>query len=233
MSAEQVFHQVKQLAAQQDIDQRFFVFGHVAQYDTSRHMVQVIVPSWRDGQGRPAQTGWIQLGSPGIGNGFGLQIAPVGGATFANPTAGEQVLVELVDRVRGVAVSATLLYSNAMLPPSTALATPLAPGEAVLRHQSGSFVRLYANGDVEVNAAGNLIAVAGADLTATVAGTASIVAPLVQLTKSLSDTLQKLCTAAFASWAENHVHSVPQGGVTSVPTTAPPSNGLTSVLMAE
>jgi len=225
MSAEQVFHQVKQLAAQQDIDQRFFVFGHVAQYDASRHMVQVIVPSWRDGQGRPAQTGWIQLGSPGVGAGFGLQIAPFGGATFANPTAGEQVLVELVDRVRGVAVSATLFYSNAMLPPSTALATPLAAGEAVLRHQSGSFVRLYANGDVEINAAGNL--------TATVAGTASIVAPLVQLTKALSDTLQKLCTAAFASWAENHVHSDPQGGVTGVPTTAPPSNGLTSVLMAE
>lgn len=232
MSAEQLIHQIKQAAAQQDIDQRYFVFGHVSTYDPATHRIRAILPSWRDELGRPIQTGWIQLGTVAVGNGFGLQSAPYGGATMQNPTAGEQVQIELVDRVRGVGIVAAMLYNNVMQPPSTAIGG-LAPGETVLRHQTGTYVWLRASGDVDVNVLANANVTVGGNATITVSGTAAIYAAAIRLGKAALDSLQALCTNAFYTWVIGHVHNDPQGGVTGTPTTTPPANALTSIVEAE
>lgn len=245
---DQFAHLVKQAAAQQTGGDVFFRYGHVASYDPVTHRVRVVVPTWRDENGDAVLTGPLPLASIAVGSFVGLQVAPVGGATLTNPTGGEQVGLQLLDRNRGVLAVPALFWTDAMLPPSGQIAGGLLPGEALMRHATGTLWRMHANGDYEVITAGKTIVTATGDVTVTTqanatvtatgsavitAAAATIVAGTIKLCAALADTLQSLCTAAFATWAEGHVHADPQGGFTGAPTTTPPSNALTSIVTAE
>ncbi len=228
MMLDELAHLVRQAGGQQLVGYRPGVYGHIATYDAATHKVRCIIPSLRDADNAPVITPWLNLGSMWVGAGWGMQFAPLGGASVGNPTAGEQVQIVLADRERGVMAVPALYFTDAMLPPGG-----LSAGEAVLRHRTGTFLKFHASGDVEANAQGNVVVTATGNATVTAGGTAAVVAPAVKLCKVLADALQSLCTAAFATWAEGHVHADPQGGTTGVPTTAPPANALTSVLTAE
>jgi hypothetical protein len=195
------------------------VYGHISSYDPATHRIKAIIPSYMDSEeGAPRETGWMPLGSPMVGGGFGLQLAPSGGATSANPTGGEQVLISVLDGNQGIIAVPVMFFTNSMAPPSGQLTTPVQTGEAVLRHSSGSFLRFHANGDVEIQSP----------------GVASIMASAVKLGAALTDTLHTLCTQIFYSWAVSHVHtSASPGTPTSAPTTTPAAGSLTTNLTAE
>lgn len=143
-----------QLMAQRSVGQAPEpVFGHISSYDADSHSVKVIIPSERSLNGTPFVTSLIPLGSPWAGQKFGLQIAPLGGATIENPTAGELVIIMPIDEKSGLRFVATMIYTDAT--PSRGLVEDdeepkLKPGEAVMRDQKGSYWRFQENGDIVV-----------------------------------------------------------------------------------
>lgn len=156
-------HLVKQNAGQERAGYRPFVYGHVASYDPGLHRVRCIVPSMRDDNGRPILSPWLPLGSTWVGAGFGFQVAPLGGATFNEPTSGEACLIEIVEGRYGAAVCATMLFNQTQTPPNTSLAA----GEAIAKHQSGSFLYFHASGEIELNSSQDIVLTAARDVTIT------------------------------------------------------------------
>ena len=143
---EEILHLIKQAVQQQVGDYRPFVYGHVASYDPARHRVKVIVPTLRDENDVPVLSPWMPLGTLGVGAGYGIQVAPKGGATFENPTAGEQVIIKMLDPDTGTAMCAHLQFNEVMAPPFT----DLKGGEVGIKQPSGSFLRMHENGDIEI-----------------------------------------------------------------------------------
>lgn len=155
---DELVHQLKQLSAQAQVEQRPWVYGHVASYDPATHTVRVIVPSMRDDQtGAPLHSGWLPLGTTGVGSGSGLQVFPVGGATPDKPTAGELAMVAINERGTGVAAVVALFYTNAQQPPNTTLPAGGSgnAGDVLLRHQSGTIQWFQKDGSVIVQCAPN------------------------------------------------------------------------------
>lgn len=235
-------HLVKQMASAQMQDIRSFIYGHISNYDPSLHRVRVMFPTLRDENGNPALSPWMPLNSCWTGNAFGFQAAPLGGATNENPTAGEQVMVNLVERGRGISLAANLVFNNSQLPPNTTLA----PGEAIAKHMAGSYLYFQQTGDVTLLTNRDLIANAGRDaiitttrdMTATIgrnltaeaqgnvdingAENVSITAgesitfdaPLV--TGSDGQTLHQLVTDVLVGLFNSHTHPA-EGGDTGIP----------------
>lgn len=234
---DQIAHLIKQLGGQQDRDQRYFVYAHIANYDPASHRVRCIVPSWRDEDtGTPVTTPWIPLGTLAAG-GMLVQFAPKTGATVDNPTGGEQVVIQLFDRARGTSAVACQLYNNAIQPPSGKLSTPLQGGEGVMYHQdSGTFIRFHANGDVEINVLGQTTVNSKGDVNVSTQGhalvtakhTATVTSPSIKLQGADGDTLHKLVMDTFQAVYNSHTHDLgppPDQQLTSA--------NLTSVLTAE
>lgn len=238
LGADRFFQALKQGAAQQTLGHRSTVYGRVSSYDPALHRVRVLFPSLRNEDGSPAISPWLPLGSGWVGNGFGLQIAPFGGATPQNPSAGEACVVTLLERTYGVTAAAHLIFDDLGTPPNTALGA----GEAVVKHSSGTELYFKSNGDLVATVVGALTAnVTGdasvttqANATVTAAGTAAVLAPVIKLGRALTDTLYAFCTSIFETWVEGHVHSNGNGGAdTGPPTTSPPAGSITSVVSGE
>jgi len=240
MIADELLHTIKHAVAQALIDYRPFVYGHIASYDPDGHRVRCIVPCMQDDNGQPLETPWMPMGTLSAGPGYGIQVIYAGGATIDNPTGGEQVLIGLFDRHRGVsAVPAMHFHDNAQ-PPATALpqgASPAVPGDVLISNPSKSLFRLHANGDLEHIGTGKAIVTTTGDVTVTTTqGTATVIAnkavniaaPAINLAKAVGDTLQNLCTTAFRNWAASHTHQN-----TGPPLTQPPGNSLTTIVSAE
>lgn len=244
MIGDELSHLIKHHVAQAMIDQRPFVYGHIANYDPATHRVRCIIPSMLDDGGAPLLSPWMPMASmsaaaAGGGGAYGGQVIYQGGATAQNPTAGEQVVIGLFDRHRGVSVCLGTLFNAGAAPPATKLpesAPPSAAGDFLWSNPSGTLFRIRANGDLEVWGSANVIAnITGdatvnvkGDTTVTTSGVATIVAPVIKLTKKIGDALQAFCTTAFRDWAASHTHLN-----TSIPTTQPPPNGLTTVVQGE
>ena len=160
MLADELMHTIKQLVAQALVDQRPFVYGHISSYDPNGHRVKCIIPSMTDENGVPLLSPWMPMGSLSAGAGYGVQVIYQGGATAQNPTGGEQVLVGLFDRARGVSAVPALFFNNENQPPATNLpsgASPAVPGDVLISNPSGSLLRLHANGDLEYIGTGKVI----------------------------------------------------------------------------
>lgn len=164
--------QIKHLVDQQTQGQKPFVYGHIASYDPAQHRVTVILPSIRNEDGTPVLTGWMPLGTIWAGtkgqNPLGIQVAPFGGASFENPTDGEQVIVQVIERTYGVMVVASMLFNEVASAPDQFIL----PGECVIQSPSGSFLKFQANGEIAVHAPllsadGNLTVGSGASGTFT------------------------------------------------------------------
>ena len=174
MIGDELGHLIRQLAGQQDIEFRPLAYAHIASYDASTHRIRVIVPSLRDDDPAPTLSGWIPMVAGQVGNGYGVQSAPFGGATVANPTGGEQVILGLFDKMHGVVACLGQTFNGVSLPPATALSAPVLPGETVIFNKAGSFVRLHANGDVEVNTKGKTLVNAVGDVNIVTAGNVNL-----------------------------------------------------------
>lgn len=177
---DQLGHLIRHIS-QQGGEQTPFRYGHIATYDPDLHRVRCIIPSMTDQDGNPTLSPWMPLGTLSAGAGFGMQVHYQGGATITNPTGGEQVLVAVFDRQRGVsAVPCTFYHANA-LPPSTNLPTmadgysaaagPSEPGDIVISTPpaagtdpnntaggANSFVRLRKDGTIQIWSAGQVSA---------------------------------------------------------------------------
>ena len=104
-------------------------FGVVASADPARHAVRVRL------QPEGVLTGWLPVTSPWVGAGWGV---------FCLPSPGDQVLVvaQEGEAEHGVVVGGC--FSDPRPPPQAAL------GELVLRHASGTMLRLANDGTVRV-----------------------------------------------------------------------------------
>jgi phage baseplate assembly protein gpV len=88
------------------------------------------------------ETGWIRVGVPYGGNGFGfLAIPPEGQAV--------KVIFDMADKSSAIVVCD--VYNDIDLPP-----TLNDVDDVVLQHKSGSKLYFHANGDVDLHAAGHL-----------------------------------------------------------------------------
>lgn len=212
---DQLTHLIKQLAAQQT-ESRVFAYGHISSYDVNLHRVRVTFPALRDEEGNQEISPWMPLSSIWVGNGFGIQIAPIGG---------EQCIVELVENQHGVHVCANLLYNASSPPPGG-----LTAGEAIIKHQSGSFLKFHANGDVETNAQGNVNVICKTS-NVTASQAANVTAPHINLGSSGENLLDAL-TSAAATLYNTHTHSGVQtgGGNTGHPNQIMGAGEMTSVV---
>jgi phage baseplate assembly protein gpV len=143
---DELAHQIKHASQQQSGDYWPFVFGHIATYDPTQG-VRLIVPSWRDEAGNPVLTNWMPLGSSFAGNGWGVQVAPMGGATFENPTGGEQCIIAVMNQEQGLKA----VLCGAFNQVNTVPFSDLNPGEIGIMAESGSFMRFHEDNSVELN----------------------------------------------------------------------------------
>lgn len=151
-NADEFTHLIKLLAAQQETGYPQAAKGYIANYDPNLHRVRVVIPMLRGDDDTPVLTPWIPLGTPIASNGWGVQWIPKGGATFENPTSGEQVMVGFFDKNIGVAAVPCMFFSETQPPPATKMPSNdlMAPGDQVMMSPQGSYVHFLANGDVTV-----------------------------------------------------------------------------------
>ena len=147
---DELHHQIKHAAQQQQGDYRPFVFGHIATYSATQG-VRLIIPSLRDEANNPVLTGWMPLGNTFSGKAWGFQAAPLGGATYENPTAGELCIVAIMDRTQGLMACLCGVYNTVNTPPFPAMQ----PGELGAMANSGSFVYLKADNSIQIDTSKN------------------------------------------------------------------------------
>lgn len=145
-AVDEFLHNMKFASAQQQQDYAPFVYGHIANYDPKTHRIRAVLPSVRNEDDVPVLTGWMPLSSMMAGAGWGIQIAPLGGATAENPTKGELVAVMRFDRHLGVGVSASMLWNQVNTPPGAALA----PGEILIQAPGGSSINIDKTGNITI-----------------------------------------------------------------------------------
>jgi phage baseplate assembly protein gpV len=88
------------------------------------------------------ETGWIRIGTPYGGNGFGFLAIPQEGQAV-------KVIFDMGDKSSAIVVCD--VYNDIDVPP-----TLNAIDDVVLQHKSGSKIYFHANGDVDIHATGNL-----------------------------------------------------------------------------
>jgi phage baseplate assembly protein gpV len=183
----------------------------VSAYDPSHYAAKVMI------QPENFETGFLPIGTPWVGNEWGL-VCP--------PTPGDEVDVHFQEGGKNAAYISLRFYGNLAQPPS-------APsGEFWLIHKSGSLIKLTNDGKVTIN--GNLeIDATAPTINITATDVVNVTAPVINL-GSNGETLHKLVTDAFEALFNEHVHSGVQGGGgdSGPPTTALGSGQLTSVVSA-
>lgn len=230
MYNDELMHQVKLLVSQAVSEIRPWVYGHVASYDPQSHRVRLLLPALRDGHNNPSLSAWLPLGAAYAYNGTGIQWAPVAGATADQPTNGEQCMMLLNERGVGFAAVPCMFWNQSVQPPGVGV---IQPGELLIQQKLKTKIYLKENGDVIIDSPSGNVTVTCGTANVTARTVVQLVAPAIEFCKSLSDTLYTLCTSVFYNWVTTHVHTDPQGGVTGVPTTTPPTASLTTVVTAE
>lgn len=140
-----------------------------------------------DDTGNPLLSNWMPIATASAGMGYGVQVIYQGGATIQNPTDGEQCLVGVFDKARGVAAMVGVFYHANNPPPATNLptvadgygsaATPAVPGDVIISAApavaggANTFVRLRQSGVVDIWAAGAVNADVQGPINITAEGT--------------------------------------------------------------
>jgi phage gp45-like len=109
--------------------------GYITSVDPSTYKAKVML------EPIGIETEWLPIGTMYAGNGFGL---------LSLPDEGTEVLVvfEMGNISCGKIICCN--FNNIEIPPA------LEVGEVMMLHQSGSFFKFHANGDVELNASGKI-----------------------------------------------------------------------------
>jgi phage baseplate assembly protein gpV len=126
---------MKSQAQQSTSQQAGTKLGTVSSYNPATYCVKVRL------QPDDTETGWLPLGSPWVGNGWGM---------FSPPMPGDMVHVEFQEGHAETGVAVARLYSDADRP------LPCPAGEFWLVHQSGSMLKFKNDGEVELVSAGTL-----------------------------------------------------------------------------
>jgi len=218
---------VRQQASMANAHLSWPTLASISSYDASNHAVKVTIEPVDPGE-QPTESNWMPLGAIGIGNGWGVAVGP---------QIGDQVLVvfEHGDFSSGVIVARIF---------SVAQQAPAVPsGEIWALHQTGAFIKLVTDGDIDVSTPGNLNATVAGNMTAnvtgnasttaqnasvTASGTASVTAPTINL-GATGQTLLQFVTSAFTSLFNGHTHNE-TGSVTLAPNQQMGSSHLTSTV---
>ena len=145
--ADELRDQIKNAVEQQTNGYRSVVFGHIANYDPALGRARFIYPSFTDGDTGDAGyvlSGWTPVGTAFAGPGYGLQCAPVGGATPQNPTEGELCVLSFSEREYGVITAAHMLFNQVNTPPNP----DLEPGEMHLQGKGGAMMTTKSDGSL-------------------------------------------------------------------------------------
>lgn len=185
-------------------------------------MVVKVTISQAFGDQPALQTGWIPVGSPWVGNGFGF-IAP--------PNLNDLVLLLFAEGDSQNPIAAIRIFNDEDVAPN------VPSGECWLLHKSGSFIKftndekLLLNGNVEIDLSSPTVKITctdeciinspKAEITCTTE--CKVNSPSVQLGNT-SGTLYKLMTDLFIDFFNNHVHTTPSGN------SGPPITPATSAL---
>lgn len=220
MNADEFTHMIRH-AAIRGGDVTPFRYGHIASYDPTQHRVRCIIPSMTDQDGNPLLSPWMPMGTLSAGAGYGMQVIYQGGASIANPTAGEQVMIAIFDRQRGVAAVPCMFYHAARPPPATNLpgvadgyttgADPCVVGDVVIsappKTDGGvnTFIRIRTSGAIEIWC--------GTQLTAHVIGSVRFETPAVEVTGNL--TVGTGASGTFRT-ADGRVVTVQDGIITNI-----------------
>jgi hypothetical protein len=223
-NVDEFLHNTKLAAHQQQGDYAPFVYGHIANYDPATHRVRCVLPSIRNEDDTPALTGWMPLGSGMAGQGWGIQMAPLGGATIENPTKGELVIIQRVDRQVGVTAVASMVFNQVNTPPGPSIK----PGEMVISSSFGSSLKFDAENNITITSSGKVTVDAQGDVTLMTAGNLILQAASSKVSAA-GGTLHKLVTDVFQSLFNTHTHP----GNNQPPTQQMDNTNLTSTLTAE
>lgn len=171
---EEFFHHGLHSAQSQLQDVKLTKYGRISSYDPEKHAIKAIIPQDRSIEDDPYETSWIPLGSLMIGNKFGVQFAPKGGATPDEPEKGELVKITIIQRSSGLMAGAQLCYDEENEPPGSGNLSEeeqqeqedeenkegweedskgrvkLKGGEMLIRHESGTFFKFYEDGTVQL-----------------------------------------------------------------------------------
>lgn len=176
MSSEK-YHYTLHGAQSQIQDVKLVKYGRVTSYDPDKNAVKVLVMQDFGTDDEPAETDWIPLGTFAVGDQWGFQYAPVGGASPDDPEQGELCVVFALQRNTGLTYTAHLIYDQAMVPPGSSEndedseqddddkagwdddpkgLKKLEGGECIFRSKEGTFLKFYKDGDLQIYTAKDL-----------------------------------------------------------------------------
>ena len=223
---DELIHNIMHAAQQQSGTPFYTVAAHVASYDPRTNMVRCLIPSIIDPLTNEMRlTGWLQLYTPMMGNGWGMQYAPFGGATQENLQAGEQVHLIVVDHEDASYECMAYTWNAQQVVPNP----NIKPGELYISDPYGNVVYLQSGGTVLVSGGTNVVVNAPQNVQVN-ANNASITANTIEL-GALGETLQEIVTAAMVGLFNGHTHPIPNGD-TGTPNQQMGQDQLTSVVKA-
>ncbi len=230
---DELIHNIMHAAQQQSGTPFYTVAAHVASYDPRTNMVRCLIPSIIDPLTNEMRlTGWLQLYTPMMGNGWGMQYAPFGGATQENLQAGEQVHLIVVDHEDASYECMAYTWNAQQVVPNP----NIKPGELYISDPYGNVVYLQSGGTVLVSGGTNVV-VSGAQNVQVYGNDVNVTAQDVNVTAdninlgSQGETLQYLVTQAMQTLFNEHTHPAPNG-TTGVPNQQMSNDQLTSVVKA-
>lgn len=143
----EIMHLLMNAAARQQGDKRLSFYGHVVAYDPAAHAVKVQIPSLAVDEDSPGiTTGWIPLGSPLVGNGWGAQFAPEADASGIQSTipTGTPCQIEL-NEMDGAATISGLRFTDKHLAPFPNMQA----GEFAVKGKAGSYFYYFLDGSTK------------------------------------------------------------------------------------
>ncbi len=130
--------------------------GIIREYDSATHSVRCdLLPQLGD---NPERLGFIRLHTPWVGDGWGAKFAPKLGS--------QVIIIALGQPVEALFAVASLFDANGNVPP----AEHLNDGEAIIRHQSGTYIKFQADGTIYIHSDESLFIDADSDIAVTVGG---------------------------------------------------------------
>lgn len=161
-------------------------FGTIDSYNKKTFSVKVLI------QPEGVITGWIPLGTPWVGNGWGM---------FAAPSIGDLVRVDFAGGDPDAGLASLRAYSDVNVP------LGVESGEFWLIHKSGSGLKFHNDGSVDVISADKLNITTGDDTTVNVTGklTAAVSGDVIVTSGGKATVNANECdvTAPQSTWTGN------------------------------
>ena len=110
--------------------------GIISNYDPATYKVQVVVQPQNNDSPDKTNTGWLPLFSPWVGNGWGF---------FAPPAIGAVCAIHYSEGSHTGAFVTLCTFNQVMKP------VAVDAGEMWLLHETGSYIKLQNNGEVEIS----------------------------------------------------------------------------------